>query len=261
MSTIDYRFLSKERPYKALMQNKRRIDGRDNKGRVSVRHRGGGHKRMLRIIDFNQDKFDISARVETIEYDPNRTCFIARVLYADGERRYILMPDGLNVGDKIVSSEKYLEPKIGNRYPLKHIPLGSLVYNIELQPKRGGKLVRSAGQKAVLMGIANGYAEIKLPSGEIRRFNENCFASYGSLSKGEWNLVRFGKAGRSRHRGQRPEVRGKVMNPVDHPHGGGEAKNSIGLRYPKTPWGKHALGVKTRKTKKWSNKFIVKRRK
>jgi len=263
MTGIDYKkFLTKtkSRPYKPLVSPLKKKAGR-NKGRISVRHQGGGHKKKYRIIDFKQDKFNIPATVESIEYDPNRSTFISLVRYRDGERRYILAPDGLKVGEEIIAAEQApLKP--GNRVTLKNIPVGTFVHNIELHPRGGGKIARSAGNYAQVTAHEGGHAHLTLPSTEIRMVQENCMASIGSLSNAEHRFVVLGKAGRTRWLGIRPTVRGSAMNPVDHPHGGGEGRAPIGLRRgPKTPWGKQAFGVKTRKRKKYSDKFIIRRRK
>ena len=259
-SVVDTSTLTKKRPEKSLTIYLRDKAGRNNQGQVTLRHQGGGLKNLYRQIDFRQDKFDIPAKVMALEYDPNRTAWIALIYFKDGEKRYILAPHELKVGDTVISSKNKLEAKPGNRMPLKHIPTAYLVHNIELTPGEGGKIARSAGSGAVLMTIEGGYAQLKLPSGEIRIVSENSLASVGQLSNPDWHLVRWGKAGRMRLRGIRPSVRGKAMNPVDHPHGGGEGHQPIGLVHPKTPWGKTALGVKTRNKKKWSSKFILKRR-
>ena len=258
-SKVDDSQLTKKEPEKRLVLSLKEKAGR-SAGQITVRHRGGGVKKLYRIVDFKQDKYDIPARVEALEYDPNRTAWLALLCYRDGERRYIIAPQDLKVGDEILSSKNKIEPKIGNRMPLKDVPLGLPVYNIELSPGTGGKIVRSAGAAAILMALADGYAQLKLPSGEIRLVSENCQASIGQVSNPDWRHLVWGKAGRLRLKGRRPSVRGKAMNPVDHPHGGGEGHSPIGLVHPKTPWGKPALGVKTRK-KKWSDKFIIKRRK
>jgi large subunit ribosomal protein L2 len=251
-----------KKPQKRLTKPRKRSGGRNVTGRITVRHRGGGAKRKIRMIDFKRDKFDIPAIVKTIEYDPNRNARIALVLYKDGEKRYIIAPDALKVGDEIISTkEKKVKINSGNTMPLKDMPEGSIIYNIELTPGKGGQLARSAGGSAQLMAIEGKYATLKLPSGEIRKVVTECLATLGTVSNSEHMNIRWGKAGRKRHLGIRPTVRGKAMNPVDHPHGGGEGRQPIGLKYPKTPWGKHALGVKTRKSKKYSDKFILKRRK
>lgn len=247
------------RPQKSLIVSQKQMAGRASNGKISVRHRGGGAKRHIRVIDWQQNKLDIPAVVKTIEYDPNRGARIALVAYRDGEKRYILAPQGMTVGMTVITSREKGEPNPGNRFPLAKIPVGMTVYNIELQPGRGGQMVRGAGTGASFLAIEGDMAMIKLPSGEMRMVNKACMASIGSVSNPDWRLVRWGKAGRTRHRSIRPTVRGKAMNPVDHPHGGGEARNSIGLKYAKTPTGKHAHGVKTR-GRKHTNKFIVRRR-
>lgn len=251
--------LTVKKPHRALVQSKKQSAGRSN-GKISVRHRGGGAKRHTRLIDWKFDKIDIPAKVQTIEYDPNRGARIALVAYADGEKRYILAPQGMKVGSSIVTSKKKGEAQVGNRFPLDKIPVGMGVYNIEFQPGKGGQMVRGAGDTASLMAIEGKYATIKLPSGEVRMVLKECMATIGSVSNPDWRLIRWGKAGRTRHRSIRPTVRGKAMNPVDHPHGGGEGRSPIGLKRPKTPQGKPALGVKTRKKKKASNALILKRR-
>jgi len=262
MTEVDFSVLTKKEPEKKLTKKLVKKAGRGYKGRITVRHKGGGHKRKYRLIDFKRfDKLDIPAKVEAIEYDPNRTCFIALVCYKDGERRYILAPHNLKVGSEIVCQEK-APLKIGNRMLLKNIPIGTQVYNVELYPRGGGQIVRSAGSSAQVLAQEGGYTHLKLPSGEVRMVKDTCFASIGQLSNIEHNTVVIGKAGRSRWMGIRPTVRGSAMNPCDHPHGGGEGRAPIGLRKgPKTPWGKLAYGVKTRKKKKWSDKLILKRRK
>ena len=262
MTGIDYKKILTKRtsePCKSLILPLQKKAGR-NKGRISVRHQGGGHKKKYRIIDFRQDKFNVPAIVESIEYDPNRSTFISLLRYSDGERRYILAPDGLKAGDEIIVAE-HASLKTGNRMALKNIPVGTFVHNIELYPKGGGKIARSAGNYAQVTAHEGGYAHLTLPSTEIRMVQENCMASIGSLSNPEHRFVTIGKAGRTRWLGIRPTVRGSAMNPVDHPHGGGEGRAPIGLKSPKTPWGKKAHGVKTRKRKKYSDKFIIRRRK
>lgn len=249
----------KKKPEKSLLLRIKKTGGRGSNGRTTVRHIGGGAKKMYRIIDFGQNKQNIKAEVISIEYDPNRTAFIALVKYEDGEKRYILAPKGLKEGDIVETGEK-VEIKIGNRMQLKNIPEGTEVYNIELEPGRKGVLVRSAGSNAVVMAHDEGFTQLKMPSSEIRKVREECYASVGIVSNHDLKFTNWGKAGRMRRKGVRPTVRGSAMNPVDHPHGGGEGRAPIGLKYPKTPWGKHALGVKTRPRNKWSNKLIVKRR-
>lgn len=248
-----------KKPEKGLLIRIKKTGGRDSSGKISVRHIGGGARKMYRLIDFGQNKQNIKAEVKSLEYDPNRTAFIALVEYEDKERRYILAPKGLKAGDKIESGEK-VEVSIGNRMKLKNIPDGAEVYNVELEPEKRGKCVRSAGSNAVVMAHDEGYVLLKLPSSEIRKFKDECYASIGVVSNQEHKFMNISNAGRARRMGKRPTVRGSAMNPCDHPHGGGEGRAPIGLKYPKTPWGKHALGVKTRKRNKWSNKLIVKRR-
>ncbi|MCF7906828.1 50S ribosomal protein L2 [Patescibacteria group bacterium] len=258
-SVINTKDLSSVRPEKKLRVIKKKKAGRSH-GQITVRHQGGQEKRYYRLVDFSRNKFDIPATIKTLEYDPNRSAWICLVAYADGEKRYILMPEGIKKGDKVLSSQNKIEAELGNRMPLKHIPLGTSVYNIELQVNQGGKIARSAGNAATLVDLNNGLAQLKMPSTERRMVSENCLASVGVVSNSDWRFVRWGKAGRMRHRGIRPTVRGKAMAPVAHPHGGGEGQNPIGLKHPKTPWGKPALGVKTRKKKKWTNKYIISRR-
>lgn len=253
--------LNQVRPLKSLRVIKKKHAGRNNQGRITVRHQGGGVKRYIRLVDFKMDKFDIPAKIETIEFDPNRNASIALLVYADGERRYILAPEHLKVGDKIMSSKNKVAITPGNRSILKNIPTGTTLCNVEMIAGKGGQLARSAGNSVILSSIDNGQAQLKLPSGEIRIVSEECSATIGTVSNTEFRNVRWGKAGRMRHLGIRPTVRGKVMNPVDHPHGGGEGHNPIGLKSPKTYTGKKAYGIKTRKAKSASNKFIVKRRK
>lgn len=245
---------------KSLIISGKRMAGRNGQGKITVRHQGGGARKKVRIVDFKRDKFDIPAKVTAIEYDPGRNGRIALLAYADGEKRYIVAPHDCKVGDKVMSSKSKIEFKNGNAMPLVHIPAGMNVYNIELQQGRGGQLARSAGGTVTLMGFDKGYAQVKLPSGEIRQVDENCLATLGTVSNSDFKNIRWGKAGRMRHRGIRPTVRGKVMNPVDHPHGGGEGHNPIGMKHPKTPWGKNAYGVKTRKKGQASDKFILTRR-
>lgn len=248
-----------KKAHKKLLVSKKEMAGRSG-GKIAVPHRGGGHKRHIRIIDWKFDKLDIVAKVATIEYDPNRGARIALVNYSDGEKRYILAPQGLEVGMTVVHSKSKGEPTPGNRFPLTLIPEGMSIYNIEMSPGAGGQIARGAGASAVLLGIEGDWATVRLPSGEVRRILKTCAASIGNVSNPDWRLVRWGKAGRTRHRSVRPTVRGKAMNPVDHPHGGGEARNSIGLKYPKTRTGKHALGVHTRRPKKPSDNLIIRRR-
>ena len=260
MTLADFSEITKSTPEKSLVHGKQRISGRDSAGRIAVRHRGGGHKRLLRTIDFKQiDKQGIPATVAAIEYDPNRSARIALVQYADGEKRYVLAPQGLKPGDQIVSGER-TKVKVGNRMQLQHIPVGYKVFNIEMQMGRGGQIVRSAGTSATLVGFDGEFAIIQLPSTEMRRLRKQCAATIGTVSNPDHNLITIGKAGRNRWLGKKPEVLGTAMNPVDHPHGGGEGHTSIGLKAPKTPWGKKALGVKTRKRKRRSNDLIIRRR-
>jgi len=251
--------MSRIKPLKKLTKTKKEKAGRSN-GRITVWHRGGGHKRKYRLIDFNCLKnIDIKAKIEQIEYDPNRNCRIARVLYQNGERNYILAPDGLKIGDSVICQEK-APIKTGNRMRLENIPTGTFVYCIELIPEQGGKLVRSAGNYAQLTAKEKEYAQIILPSKEVRLVLSRCYASIGQLSNPQANTIKLRKAGQSRWRGIRPTVRGSAMNPVDHPHGGGEGRTPIGLKGPKTPWGKPALGKRTRNKKKYSSRLIIQRR-
>ncbi len=260
MQGYDFSGLSAVAPLKSLTKGFQRSVGRNNQGRITTRHKGGGEKRSYRMIDFKQEKKDIPAVVFSLEYDPNRTTRIARLHYPDGEKRYILAPEGLKVGDTIIVADRTkLNP--GNRMPLQNIPQGSLVHNVEVNPGRGGQIVRSAGMAATVLAHEGGYVQVVLPSSEVRRIHGNAMASIGRLSNIEHSSIVIGKAGRSRHMGIRPSVRGSAMNPVDHPHGGGEGRQGIGLKYPKTPWGKIAIGGKTRDPKKKSSLFIVKRRK
>jgi large subunit ribosomal protein L2 len=259
MTSLDYSEITTNVPEKSLLVSKNSKAGRNNQGKITVRHHGGGGRVKYRIIDFKRNKDDIAATVKTIEYDPNRTANIALVVYADGEKRYIIAPNGLKVGDVLHSGEN-AEIKIGNSLPLANVPVGSSVHNIELVPGRGAQLVRSAGGSAQLMAKEGKYATLRLPSGEMRMVPIECRASIGVIGNGDHNLVNYGKAGRIRHMGIRPTVRGSVMNPNDHPHGGGEGKAPVGRPGPCTPWGKPALGYKTRKKKKASNKLIVRRR-
>lgn len=261
MSVVSYKtVLTTDTPHKPLTKGGKRFVGRNNQGRITVRHKGGGHKRAFRDVDFKLIKFNIPAKIETIEYDPNRSGFIALVVYADGERAYILAPNSLRVGDKVLISET-AEIKVGNRLPLAKIPVGTFVYNVEIKPKGGAKLIRSAGTFAEVLASDAGYTSLKLPSSEVRKINELAWASIGAVSNDEHRLANWGKAGRSRWMGVRPTVRGSAMNPVDHPYGGGEGRQGRGTRRPKTAWGKITGGVKTRRPKKYSNFAIVARRK
>ncbi|MCK4520612.1 50S ribosomal protein L2 [Candidatus Parcubacteria bacterium] len=259
MTKIESPQLNKKKPEKGLISILKKRGGRNLQGRITIRHRGGGAKRMYRHIDFSQEKINIPAKVVALEYDPNRSAFIALLEYEDKEKRYILAPQGLKVDDTIVISEKG-EFKPGNRMKLKNIPIGTLVYNIEFEPGKGGLIVKGAGTTARVLAQEGGYTHLVLPSSEIRKVSMECFASIGMVSNPEYKYVKIGKAGRSRYKDRRPHVRGSAMNPVDHPHGGGEGRTGIGMKHPKTPWGKPALGVKTRK-KKWTDKLIIKRRK
>ncbi len=247
-------------PEKSLISIRKTHAGRSN-GKITVRHQGGGHKRFLRDVDFIRDRFDIPATVKTIEYDPNRGGRIALITYKDGVKSYILAPDATKVGDTIVSSKTEAEILPGNRLPLEKIPVGTPVHSVELVPGKGGQLGRGAGARIEFMAVEDQWAVLKLPSGEMRRVPKSAMATIGTVSNPDWHLVRWGKAGRMRHRGIKPTVRGKVMNPVDHPHGGGEGKHPIGMKFAKTKWGKHALGVKTRKANIGSDKHIIQRRK
>ena len=250
--------LSKVAPEKSLLVSKNRTVGRNTQGKITVRHIGGGGRQKYRIIDFKRNKDGVPAKVTSIEYDPNRTAYIALLTYADGEKRYILAPLGLTVGDVVMSGEN-AEIKVGNNLPLANIPVGSVVHNIELSPKKGGQVVRSAGAAAQLMAKEGKYVMLRMPSGEMRNVLATCRATIGTVGNLDHELVSLGKAGRKRHMGVKPTVRGVVMNPNDHPHGGGEGKSPVGMATPVTPWGKPALGYKTRSKKKASNKLIVKR--
>ena len=259
MTTTDYSGLSKVAPEKSLLEPIKKHSGRNNTGRITVRHHGGGNRQKYRVIDFKRDKFGVPATVLTLEYDPNRTAFIALVQYEDGEKRYIIAPHNLKVGDVVVSGPD-ADIKPGNALPLVNIPVGTFLHNVELYPGKGAQLARSAGNMAQLMAKEGGLALLRLPSSELRRVPVNCMATIGQVSNIDSENVKVGKAGRTRHMGVRPTVRGSVMNPNDHPHGGGEGRSPIGRPGPCTPWGKPALGLKTRNTKKASSKFIVKRR-
>ena len=259
MTVTDYSNLSKVEPEKKLTVMLKKNSGRNNTGRITVRHQGGGSKRKYRIIDFKRDKVDMPATVLTLEYDPNRSAHIALVEYQDGERRYIVASEGLKIGD-VVESGKNADIKTGNALILSDIPVGTFIHNIELKPGRGGQLARSAGIMAQLMAKENGFALVRLPSGELRNVPIGCMATVGQVGNTDHENVSVGKAGRKRHMGIRPTVRGSVMNPCDHPHGGGEGKSPIGRSCPVTPWGKPALGYKTRKKRNLTDKFIVKRR-
>ena len=259
MTVIDYSGLSKVKPEKSLLETLKKNSGRNSYGRITVRHRGGGNKKKYRIIDFKRDKMDMAATVLTLEYDPNRSANIALVEYEDKERRYIISPNGLKVGDVVYSSAN-ADIKPGNCLPIANIPLGTIIHNIELYPGRGAQLVRSAGGAAQLMAKEGEAAQVRLPSGEVRYIRMNCKATIGQVGNIDYENVQIGKAGRTRHKGFRPTVRGSVMNPCDHPHGGGEGKSPIGRPSPVTPWGKPTMGYKTRKAKNRTDKQIVRRR-
>ena len=260
MTTMDYSELSKVAPERSLLEPIKKNAGRNSYGRITVRHRGGGNRRKYRVIDFKRERFGVNATVQTLEYDPNRSAFIALVQYEDGEKRYIIAPQDLKVGDVIVSGPE-ADIKPGNALPLINIPVGTFLHNIELYPGKGAQLARSAGNTAQLMAKENGMALLRLPSGELRNVPATCMATVGVVSNPEHANVNYGKAGRKRHMGWRPAVRGSVMNPCDHPHGGGEGKSPVGRPGPVTPWGKPALGYKTRQKNKRTDKYIVKRRK
>lgn len=254
------KLLTKKKPEKKLLATLKRRAGRGTSGRITVRHKGGGVKKRYRLIDFGQQKLGQKAKIVAIEYDPYRTSFIALVEYDDGDKRYIIYPHGLQVGDIIAIGEK-TEIKPGNRTQLKNMPSGTQVHNIEMAPGMGGKMVRGAGTSATVIAQDDRYTHLEMPSGEARKILSVCYATIGSVSRPEWKYAKVGKAGTSRRRGIAPSVRGAAMNPVDHPHGGGEGRAPVGLKGPKTPWGKKALGVKTRKKKKWTNTLILRRRK
>ena len=260
MSTLTNTEITATTPEKSLLVSKSKTGGRNNQGKTTVRDIGGGAKRKYRIIDFKRDKFDIPARVTTIEYDPNRTANIALLTYKDGEKRYIIAPKGLEVGSIVISS-KTADIKVGNTLPLEAIPFGTVIHNVELAKGKGAQLVRAAGSSAQLMAKDNGYATLRLPSGEMRYVRLECRATIGVVSNLTHEIINIGKAGRKRHMGWRPTVRGSVMNPNDHPHGGGEGRSPVGRPSPVTPWGKPALGYKTRKNKKYSDRLIIKKRK
>jgi large subunit ribosomal protein L2 len=260
MTVSTFEEITADKPERSLIEPVKKTAGRNNKGRITVRHHGGGHKRMYRTIDFKRDKDGIPARVATIEYDPNRTANIALLHYVDGEKRYILAPNGLKVND-MVESGPAADIKVGNALPLANIPVGSVIHNIELKPEKGGQIVRSAGTGAQLMAKEGTYVSVRLPSGEVRKILARCRATIGQLGNLENEIISIGKAGRNRWKGIRPTVRGVVMNPVDHPHGGGEGRSPIGRKSPVTPWGKPAIGGNTRKKKNPSSRYIVKSRK
>ena len=259
MTVLSFEEITTSTPEKSLLAPVKKNSGRNNTGRITVRHQGGGAKQKYRIIDFKRNKDDVVGKVATIEYDPNRSANIALIHYLDGEKRYIIAPKGLKVGMTIVSGNNK-DIKVGNAMPINQIPVGTLIHNIELKPGKGGQLIRSAGNSAQILGREERYVLVRLASGEVRKILATCRATIGEVGNESWELVNVGKAGRSRHMGKRPEVRGSVMNPNDHPHGGGEGRCPIGRPTPVTPWGKPALGLKTRKHKKASNKLIVRRR-
>ena len=259
MTVTDYSVLSKVAPERSLLEPMKKHSGRNNTGRITVRHQGGGNRTKYRVIDFKRQKTDMPATVKTLEYDPNRSAFIALVEYTDGVKSYIIAPDGLKVGDVVVSS-KSADIKPGNCLPFENIPVGTIIHNIEINPGRGAQLVRSAGDYAQLMAKDAQFAQVRLPSGEVRLVRPNCVAVIGQVGNIDHENVHIGKAGRTRHMGIRPTVRGSVMNPNDHPHGGGEGKSPVGHPGPMTPWGKPAMGLKTRKTKNRTNKYIFKHR-
>ena len=259
MSSLTFEEITTNKPEKSLIVPLKSKGGRNNNGRITTRHQGGGHKRSYRLIDFKRNKDGIPAKVATIEYDPNRSANIALLHYVDGEKRYILAPKGLTVGMSVVSG-KDADIKVGNCLEMKDMPEGTFIHNVELQPGKGGQLARSAGCSAQILGIEGKYVTVRLSSGEVRKILSNCRATVGEVGNEDHSLVNIGKAGRNRWKGIRPTVRGSVMNPNDHPHGGGEGRTPIGRKSPMTPWGKKAMGVKTRKTKKASDKLIVRRR-
>lgn len=256
MSVSGFDSITTSRPEKSLLAPKKRKSGRNNLGRITTRHLGGGHKKRYRIIDFKRNKFNIPASIKTIEYDPNRTSRICLVVYTDGEKRYIIAPEKIKVGDQIISGEN-VDIDIGNALPLKSIPLGTLIHNIEIKPLKGGQMVRSAGTSATIMAKEGAFAHIKLRSGEVRLIHLNCYATIGQVSNSDHSLINIGKAGKSRYLGRRPKVRGVAMNPVDHPHGGGEGKTAGG-RHPVTPWGQPTKGGRTRKNKR-TDRYIISR--
>ena len=260
MSVSTFEEITASKPEKSLLAPLSKKAGRNNQGKITVRHHGGGHKQKYRIIDFKRNKDGIPGKVATIEYDPNRSANIALIHYVDGEKRYILAPKGLKVGDQIFSGPES-DFKVGNALPMENIPVGTVIHNIEMKPGKGGQLVRAAGVEAQLLGKEEKYVTVRLASGEVRKFLKNCRATIGSVGNEDHELISIGKAGRSRHLGQRPEVRGVVMNPNDHPPGGGEGRAPIGRKAPMSPWGKPTLGYKTRKKKNASDKYIVRRRK
>lgn len=257
----DFSDITKFKPEKGLVRIRKRSGGRNAQGKITVRHRGGGAKRCIRRVDFKRDKFDVPARVAAIEYDPNRGARLALLNYRDGEKRYIVAPIGLKPGDEVLSSKQEIEIKPGNAMPIKHVPVGIAVFSVELVPGKGARIARGAGNIVQIMGTEGRFTQIKMPSSEIRLIKKECLCTVGQASNPDKRHINLGYAGRNRRLGVRPTVRGTAMNPVDHPHGGGEGKQSIGLKHPKTPWGKPALGVKTRKKGKFSDKLIIQRRK
>ena len=259
MSVLTFEEITKKEPERSLVTDLRHKAGRNHHGKITVRHQGGGARRKYRIIDFKRNKDGIPATVKAIEYDPNRTCFIALLYYADGEKRYILAPLGLKVGDTVMSGPE-ADIKPGNCLPIENIPLGTLIHNVEIKVGRGGQMVRSAGTAAQVMAKEGAYAQVRLPSGEVRKVSMNARATVGQVGNTDHSNVRIGKAGRSRHLGIRPSVRGVVMNPCDHPHGGGEGRSPVGMPAPMSPWGKKTQGVKTRKHRKYSDKLIISRK-
>lgn len=262
MSVLKYKeILTTDKPEKSLLVAKKKNAGRNNQGKITVRHHGGGAKQKYRIIDFKRNKDGVIGKVATIEYDPNRSANISLINYLDGEKRYIISPKGIKVGQEIISGEEDIDIKVGNCMPLSKIPMGTVIHNIELKPKKGAQIARSAGASAQVLGKEERYVLVRLTSGEVRKILDTCRATIGEVGNESYELVKIGKAGRKRHMGIRPTVRGSVMNPNDHPHGGGEGRAPIGRKSPMTPWGKPALGLKTRKKNKHSNKYIVRGRK
>jgi large subunit ribosomal protein L2 len=260
MTVADFSHLAKKKPEKKLTRGRKRLSGRNNQGHVTIRRRGGGHKRLNRIVDFDRtDKLGIPAVIRAIEYDPGRSAWIALAVYRDGEKRYVIAPEGMKAGDQIVCGGR-TRVKTGNRMQLKNIPVGFKIYNVQIELGKKGTVCRSAGSSATLASLEGEYAQVELPSREVRYVHKDCYASIGTVSHSEHNLITIGKAGRMRWMGRRPKVLGKSMNPVDHPHGGGEGHSPIGLKNPKTPWGKPALGVPTRRAKSPTNRWIVRRR-
>lgn len=259
-SVDDFADITATKPYKPLTVWLHRQAGRNNQGKITVRHQGSGAKRRYRLVDFSRELFDLAATVLTIEYDPNRNARIALIKYANGHKSYIIAPDGLRVGQTVISSRDKQDIAVGNRMPLHYIPAGMMVHCVELEPGASGLVARAAGNGVTVLSMERDFVQAKLPSGEVRIFDKNCLATIGQVSNAEYRTIRWGRAGRQRHRGIRPTVRGKAMNPVDHPHGGGEGQQPIGLKHPKTPQGRPALGVKSRNKKKATNRFIIKRR-